>query len=187
MCKCSHTTPTVVTADYNVDIFDKEKNIHEKSTTLSHKPMNSDYKVKQREKISFKDINRTKESHYNHPNNEFQIKAPSSNYNSDTHLRRARMKLSFSERENLYLLLKNHFLFQDIVNESNFDTIEKLFEFHTIEENVKLFIEGSESKDMFIIINGSCELFKKGSLKSVNVRKYEIFGTNRQPFNVLGY
>ena len=176
ICKCSHTTPTVVTADYNVDIFDKEKNIHEKSTTLSHKPMNSDYKVKPREKISFKDINRTKESHYNNPNNEFQIKAPSSNYNSDTHLRRARMKLSFSERENLYLLLKNHFLFQDIVNESNFDTIEKLFEFHTIEENVKLFIEGSESKDMFIIINGSCELFKKGSLKSVNVRKYEIFG-----------
>ena len=49
ICKCSHTTPIVVTADYNVDIFDKEKNIHEKSTTLSHKPMNSDYKVKPRE------------------------------------------------------------------------------------------------------------------------------------------
>lgn len=176
ICKCNHTTPIVVTADYNVDIFDKEKNTHEKSTTLSHMHINSESKAKPREKFSFKDMNRTKESRYNNHNNEFEIRAPSSNYRSDTNLIGSRIKLSFSERENLYLVLKNHFLFKDIVNESNFDKIEKLFDFHLIAENVTLFIEGSESKDMFVIINGNCELYKKGSLKSIIVKKFETFG-----------
>ena len=165
VCKCNNSGPLVVVSDFNIpEMNDKEKSTGLKST-----------ETKSSKSLSFSVMNKNSDNSFF---SNIEPKQPTIT-KSDTDLVSSSIvneKLSFCERDSLFRFLQRHFLFKSIVSEHNFETIESLFVIHHLQENVNIFVEGTESQNLFIIINGSCELFKKGSSNVIKKGKYESFG-----------
>ena len=84
--------------------------------------------------------------------------------------------LTKNERKQLLKILSSHFLFQNILNELNFNAFLCDKNIKEFQEKQEIFKEGKESEETYIILSGKVELKSSTIDKVIQIGKFSIFG-----------
>ena len=164
ICNCNKSNNLLISADCNIN-NDKDKDDKQKPTKKSSKYSFIQTSPNEQMIITSKPLKFTMKQ----SSNKLDTANEPTNHTPPK-------SLTITQRENIFSCLKNHFQFNHILTEKNFDTVEKHFSYGTLPENSTIFSEGDESQNMYVIISGVVELFLKGSDKTYTLMKYSTFG-----------